>query len=154
MKVKHKIGGYYKLRSSGGVVAFLEGAGEAVASRANGQLKNGQGFKMSSRQGEKRPQGRWRVTVAAVTPYAKRANAKHNTLIRALGGGVSVAEATLAQETKVTKTRRPAAKGGGRRRWTAEEIRGIASGSVAEAAARTGRSEAAVRAYRRRIRRG
>jgi len=87
MKVKHKIGGYYKLRSSGGVVAFLEGAGNEVAARANRELKGGQkGFKVSSRQGAKRPQGRWRVTVAAVTPYAKRANAKRNILLRSLNG--------------------------------------------------------------------
>lgn len=85
IKVKHKIGGYYKVRSAGGVQAFLEGAAEDIASRANAQLKgNSKGFKTSSRQGAKRPQGRWRTTVAAVSPYAKRHNAKHNTLLKAL----------------------------------------------------------------------
>ena len=88
MKVKHKVGGYYKVRSAGGVVAFLEGAAEDVAKRANAQLKGkgGKGFVMSSRQGAKRPQGRWRTSVAAVSPYAKRANAKRNILIKALSG--------------------------------------------------------------------
>lgn len=86
-RVKHKIGGYYRLRSAEGVKAFLEGAGNEVARRANSQLKNGdKGFKVSSRQGAKRPQGRWRVTVVAVSPYAKRHNAKHNTLLRSLNG--------------------------------------------------------------------
>src|SRR5687768_302074 len=68
IKVKHKVGGYYKVRSSGGVVAFLEGAAESVAARANAQLKGkgGKGFVASSRQGAKRPQGRWRTSVAAV----------------------------------------------------------------------------------------
>lgn len=86
IRVKHKIGGYYKVRSAGGVQAFLEGAAENVAARANAQLKGkgGKGFKTSSRQGARRPQGRWRTSVAAVSPYAKRHNAKHNTLIRAL----------------------------------------------------------------------
>lgn len=88
IRVKHKVGGYYRLRSSGGVQAFLEGAAESVASRANDQLKGkgGKGFVTASRQGAKRPQGRWRTSVAAVSPYAKRANAKRNILIRALNG--------------------------------------------------------------------
>lgn len=87
IKVKHKVSGYYKLRSAGGVVAFLEGAADDVAARANAQLKNGgKGFVTSSRQGAKRPQGRWRTTVAAVSPYAKRANAKRNVLLKSLSG--------------------------------------------------------------------
>lgn len=86
--VKHKVGGYYKLRSAGGVQAFLEGAAEDVAARANAQLKGvgGKGFRTSSRQGARRPQGRWRTSVAAVSPYAARANAKHNILLRSLSG--------------------------------------------------------------------
>lgn len=87
IKVKHKVGGYYKVRSAGGVVAFLEGAAEDVAKRANAQLKGGgKGFRTSSRQGAKRPQGRWRTTVVAVSPYAQRANAKRNILLRSLSG--------------------------------------------------------------------
>ncbi|AAN07930.1 hypothetical protein AVANI_12 [Mycobacterium phage Avani] len=88
IRVKHKIGGYYKLRSAGGVVAFEEAAAKDVAARANKQLKGkgGIGFAVSSRQGARRPQGRWRTSVAAVSPYARRHNAKHNTLIRALSG--------------------------------------------------------------------
>lgn len=86
IKVKHKIGGYYKLRSAPGVRAFEEGAAEDVAKRANAQLKGkgGKGFQTSSRQGARRPQGRWRTSVAAVSPYAQRANAKRNILLRAL----------------------------------------------------------------------
>ena len=88
IRVKHNVGGYYKLRAAGGVKAFEEGAAEDVAARANAQLKGkgGKGFKTSSRQGAKRPQGRWRTTVAAVSPYAKRANAKYNILLKALSG--------------------------------------------------------------------
>lgn len=88
IRVKHKIGGYYKLRSSGGVRAFEEGAAQSVADRANAQLKGkgGKGFQVGSRQGAKRPQGRWRTSVAAVSPYAARANAKRNILVRALSG--------------------------------------------------------------------
>lgn len=87
IKVKHKVGGYYKLRSAGGVQAFLEGAAEDVAKRANARLDGGgKGFRTSSRQGAKRPQGRWRTTVVAVSPYAKRANAKYNILLKSLSG--------------------------------------------------------------------
>lgn len=88
IRIKHKVGGYYKIRSAGGVQAFLNGAADDVAARANAQLKGkgGKGFKTSSRQGAKRPQGRWRTTVAAVSPYAKRHNAKNNTLLKALSG--------------------------------------------------------------------
>lgn len=88
IRVSHKLGGYYKLRSSGGVQAYLNGAANDVAARANAQLKGkgGKGFVTGSRQGAKRPQGRWRASVAAVSPYAKRHNAKYNTLLRALNG--------------------------------------------------------------------
>lgn len=88
IKVKHKVGGYYKLRSAPGVKAFEEGAAEDVVKRANAQLKGkgGKGFRTSSRQGAKRPQGRWRTTVVAVSPYAKRANAKYNILLKSLSG--------------------------------------------------------------------
>lgn len=88
IRVKHKIGGYYKLRSAGGVQAYLEGAAENIAARANAQLngKGGKGFVAASRQGAKRPQGRWRTSVAAVSPYAQRANAKRNVLLKVLSG--------------------------------------------------------------------
>jgi len=88
VRVKHSIGGYRAVRYSGGVRAFLEGAGNNIADRANAQLKGkgGKGFVMASRAGARRPQGRWRVSVAAVSPYAQRHNAKHNTLLRSLSG--------------------------------------------------------------------
>ena len=86
IRVKHKNGGYYQLRSSGGVKAYLEGAGNAVAARANATLPERKGYTVSSRQGARRPYGRWRVTVAAYSPHARRSNAKRNTLLRALKG--------------------------------------------------------------------
>jgi hypothetical protein len=86
IRVKHKIAGYRAVRYSGPVEAFLEGVGRRVMSTANAQLKGGKGFAMSSRPGARRPQGRHRVSVAAITPYAQRANAKRNILLRSLSG--------------------------------------------------------------------
>lgn len=72
---------FYEIRRSPGVVAELESRARKI------QAACGEGFEMSSQQGVKRPQGRWRTTVAAISPKAKRKNAKYNTLLRALGAG-------------------------------------------------------------------
>ncbi|MBM4525179.1 hypothetical protein GS462_11230 [Rhodococcus hoagii] len=81
IRVKHHIKGYHALRSAPGIVADLEGRGEAVLNAVGGEAA---GYSMGSQQGAKRPQGRWRVSVAAVTAKAKRDNAKHNTLLRGI----------------------------------------------------------------------
>lgn len=87
IRVKQHLGAYRQIRSAPALVAILEGMGQDVAARANAQLKDGHtGFRTSSRQGARRPQGRWRVSVAAVTRYAKRADAAHNILLRTLNG--------------------------------------------------------------------
>lgn len=84
VRVVHKIEGYYQLRSEPGVVGDLEARGGRVQSAAGGTAA---GYDMDSRQGAKGPQGRWRVTVAAVTRGAMLDNARNNTLLRALGAG-------------------------------------------------------------------
>jgi hypothetical protein len=72
---------------------MLEAVAHTIADTANGSLKlNGPrdlapGYVIRSKPGK--PDGtlgRWRVSVAAVTPHAIRHNAVHNTLLRALGG--------------------------------------------------------------------
>lgn len=84
VRIKWNIPGWKKLRSEPGVRADLERRGNAVLRAAGGVAA---GYEMSSRQGAAKPQGRWRVSVAAVTPRAKRSNVKRNTLIRALEAG-------------------------------------------------------------------
>ncbi len=84
IRIKWTPDGLYKLRSSPGVRADLEARGRRVLEAAGGTAA---GFQMSSQQGQRKPQGRWRVTVITANRYAKRLNAKHNTLIHALSAG-------------------------------------------------------------------
>lgn len=84
VKIAYNIEGFYQLRSDPGVVENLEARGRAVLSAAGGRRA---GFRMASRQGAKNPQGRHRVSVAAVTKRAKRKNEEENTLIQALDAG-------------------------------------------------------------------
>lgn len=85
--IKWKTAGFYKLRSEPGVKKALEEHTADVAVKANRLAGLKDGFKTSSRQGARRPQGRWRTTVITATSQAMRNNAKHNTLLKALFGG-------------------------------------------------------------------
>ncbi|WP_069164909.1 hypothetical protein [Nocardia altamirensis] len=66
------------LRRARGVVDNLESRGRRVLNEA------GEGFAMTSRQGARRPQGRWRVVIFPATIKAARRNARDHTLIKAL----------------------------------------------------------------------
>ncbi|WP_432678071.1 hypothetical protein ACRAJ3_25290 [Rhodococcus pyridinivorans] len=76
-------GALYEIRRLPGVQAEVERHASRIATAA------GAGFSWSSRQGAKRPQGRWRAIVYPDTWAARRRNATQNTLVRALGGGRS-----------------------------------------------------------------
>ncbi|MCZ1070819.1 hypothetical protein [Rhodococcus sp. A5(2022)] len=73
----------YEVRRLPGVQAEVERHAARIASAA------GAGYSWSSRQGAKRPQGRWRAIVYPDTWPARRDNARRNTLVRALGGARS-----------------------------------------------------------------
>lgn len=73
----------YEIRRLPGVQAEVERHASRIATAA------GAGFSWSSRQGARRPQGRWRAIVYPDTWAARRRNATQNTLVRALGGGRS-----------------------------------------------------------------
>lgn len=75
---------FYDIRSAPGVVAELERRGRRVAKAANDTLPEGEGYRMSSFQGKRKPWGRWFVQVYAASTHAKRSNAKHNTLLKVM----------------------------------------------------------------------
>lgn len=83
-RVQFKPNAFYELRRSPGVVAELESRARRILAAAGGEEA---GYVMSSQQGARRPQGRWRTTVAAKSRKAKRQNAKNNTLLHALDAG-------------------------------------------------------------------
>jgi hypothetical protein len=91
VKIVMTPGALRKIRYLPSTARMLEVHGRRVESQANSSLgastDEQQGFRMSSQPGARRPYGRHRVSVAAVTPHAKRHDRKHNTLIRALGSG-------------------------------------------------------------------
>ena len=92
IRFKPRIEGFRELRYSSETQGMLEAIALTVANTANSSLKlNGArdvapGYKVRSRAGRRVRQGRWRVSVTAVTRHAIRHNAVHNTLLRALGG--------------------------------------------------------------------
>lgn len=88
VRIRWKMGALYRLRSgtapdSGKVQDELEQWAEKVAAKANRISKTG-GYKTSSRQGKRKPQGRWRTTVITANAKAMRDNMKNNTLTKAL----------------------------------------------------------------------
>lgn len=79
--VRHKVDGYYELRRAPGVRADLEARGRRVQAAAS---RDGGTYEMGSRQGMKKPQGRWRVDVRTGDYRTRVKNNKHNSLLRAL----------------------------------------------------------------------
>ncbi|KRQ31351.1 hypothetical protein AOT83_04690 [Mycobacteroides sp. H001] len=85
VRIVHKVNGYFKIRGASGVRSDLERRASAIAAGANAEAGT-DGFKTSSIQGVKRPQGRWRTTVIPTNFKAIRHNARHNTLVKRLHG--------------------------------------------------------------------
>lgn len=80
-RIQHHNDGYYALRSDPALVGQLESLGEQWAANANAM---GRGhYAVGSRQGMRRPQGRWRVGVVATDFASMKDNAENNTLIKA-----------------------------------------------------------------------
>jgi hypothetical protein len=85
VKFKANNKGFYDVRRMPKLVDLLEEKAEKIAAEANSNLSNpGDHYRTGSRQGARRPQGRWRTSVFTATEYAKRADAKHNLLLKAL----------------------------------------------------------------------
>jgi len=88
VRIKWNRGALHKIRSAPRVVDELQDWAGKVAGRANRMAAaNGHesaAYKTSSRQGAKRPQGRWRTTVITANAKAMVDNMNHNTLTKAL----------------------------------------------------------------------
>lgn len=76
--------GLYALRRDPAIRADLERRGRAILNACGGEAE---GYALSSGQGARNPQGRWRVGVVTTTNGAIRDNATNNTLVRALSAG-------------------------------------------------------------------
>lgn len=70
---------FYEVRSLPSVKEEIDGLARRGASAA------GEGFEWSSRQGIKRPQGRWRAIIYPATFSARRRNANQNVLVNLFG---------------------------------------------------------------------
>ena len=85
MRIKWKKDALYEMRRLPTVVALIEKAADNIADRANDQLDE-EGYFTGSRQGARRPYGRWRASVVTGTAEAMRDDAANNTLLRELNG--------------------------------------------------------------------
>lgn len=78
VRLKFNNDGFYDLRRSSNVVAMEEAEAQRICDEANARGKGT--YATGSRQGMKRPQGRWRATVVTADARAMVDNAKYNTL--------------------------------------------------------------------------
>lgn len=73
----------YDIRRDPKLVQLEESVAQQIADRANA---NGDGtYAVSSQQGQRAPQGRWRTTVITADARAMADNSRNNTLIRSMG---------------------------------------------------------------------
>jgi hypothetical protein len=83
-RIEMKRDALYETRRAPKLRQDLERRGRAVLDAAGGEAA---GYMMSSTQGAKRPQGRWRVAVFTSNFAAMLDNRRNNTLVRAFGAG-------------------------------------------------------------------
>lgn len=82
MRIDWNPNAQYEIRSAPGVVSKVESIARQKAEQANA-VGNGT-YAVGSRQGMRRPQGRWRATVVTADARAMVDNATNNTLARVL----------------------------------------------------------------------
>jgi hypothetical protein len=84
MQIKWSNKAFYDLRRDPAVIKELEARGRRVMNAANATLKEKTGYRMSSFQGRRKPQGRWFVQVYAASQHARHSDAVRNTLLKVL----------------------------------------------------------------------
>ncbi|WP_342800974.1 hypothetical protein [Nocardia sp. No.11] len=82
MRLVMKRDALYEIRRAPGVQRDLERRARKVLAAAGGEAA---GYMMSTTQGEKKPQGRWRAAVFTSNFKAIKDNARNNTLVRNFG---------------------------------------------------------------------
>lgn len=82
MRIDWNPNAQYEIRASPGVVSSTEAIARQKVEQANAAGKGT--YAMGSRQGMRRPQGRWRATVVTADAQAMIDNATNNTLARVL----------------------------------------------------------------------
>lgn len=86
-KVVFKPNAFYALRSEPKVRKDITARTERIAKAANRGANFKDDYRSDSRQGARRPSGRWRGSVITATVRAMRDNAKHHRLLRSLDAG-------------------------------------------------------------------
>lgn len=82
LRIKWNPNALYDVRRDPAMVAQEVAEAQKVAARANAA---GEGtYAVGSRQGARRPQGRWRTSVVTADAKAMRDNAVNNTLLKSL----------------------------------------------------------------------
>ncbi|MBF6333442.1 hypothetical protein [Nocardia transvalensis] len=82
--IKWNIEGFYKLRKAPGLVVDLTERAERIKAAAEAE---GGEYEIYSQQGEKKPQGRWRLSITTADPKAMYKNAVGSPLLRAVDRG-------------------------------------------------------------------
>ncbi|GAA2071663.1 hypothetical protein [Williamsia deligens] len=72
----------YDVRRDPNLIELERETAQRICDEAN-RIGSGT-FMVGSRQGERRPEGRWRTTVYTADAKAMASNARHNVLIRAM----------------------------------------------------------------------
>ena len=85
-RIKWRNQGFYDVRRLPSVISMLEGSAERIADAAN-SMSGMDGYLTGSRQGAKKPQGRWHASIVTSTVETMRDNAKHDTIMKSMDAG-------------------------------------------------------------------
>lgn len=152
VRIKFNEAGFRELLTSAGAYSLLEPHAERMKTEANAvpsttEPAATEPYYEIHKGGYGSNDDRARVQVQTTSDRAAKHEAKTGALQAALGGTVHLSRRTTT--TKPSASPKKASKSKGR--WTAEEYAAIFSGTAAEVAARTGRSEGAVIAQRQKL---
>ena len=85
-RIKLRNQGFYDVRRLPKLVALEEDCAERWAAAAN-SMSGMDGYLTGSRQGAKKPQGRWHASIVTSTVETMRDNAKHDTIMKSMDAG-------------------------------------------------------------------